>query len=405
MPQFQVTRTQVVQLIAFDTLTASLTIPSLEEPLVDDTIIGQYMVGMCWSSTIRVRLVRLGLDPSVVLTARSRRGIAQVAAAVGSGDSVLTVTTGADAGMWAQDAIDIYWGTHRVGTLLVHLYRLLTVNVRACYVRCVASPVTDSGIDRDRRAIDEDPQTARHYAAATLTYPFQIVNAIWRTAGIQFMLPQVNGVNQLSFDGLHVMPRMAVDNKPRLFKGNGDPTPTSPPNTQPRYNGEDLAEFFSAEHGPGWEARKLNLYMVHRVQGCPRDVWAFTYPLHPWDADTTAPHPCIIVPLYVSPFTRDGLPDPDNANTFTPAWPPPEARNRPLLQLGLTLAHEFGHYIGLRHPRDSAPINTELARRLLMFNNTNGDVLIPQRGLYTNRTTFNDGSAVEARNTVVADLL
>ncbi|MFO0554319.1 MAG: hypothetical protein U0271_38415 [Polyangiaceae bacterium] len=383
MRVIQVTRTRVVQLVGFESRAPSNGTPTLRRPEIDDRLPGRYVVGMVWGDTIEVKFLRLAIDPNVALTLRSRNGHLSLPASAPTGDDgVLQIQTGtAQTADTTDDFVDVYWQSHLVGTLEVKIFRLIRVPVRFYFYFCVGSPTPTSSVDAvNMRRHGLLTATPNRYLY--LTNPFLAVNAIWRSAGIQFDHPGgVETDTELVIPGIQ-------DDSPRLSTGNS----------------ADLGTFLQTVANAGrYQSNAVNMYFIHRIQDASSSTLAITFPLNPWSDEVRAPRPCILVPLYYT-VSQDQL-NSTSDNGYRATYDATATGGISLDEyIGATLAHELGHYLGLRHPHDAVEgggMSILGSKRLLMHNNMDAYYLLPLVRIYTG-DSFNDNGVAEARQTARA---
>lgn len=164
------------------------------------------------------------------------------------------------------------------------------------------------------------------------------INAVWAQAGIQFTMDPLSEI--------------------RLQRSG-------------RVSGEfsygaDCQEMFQQ----GITAGAINVYLVdHDLTFNPAHA-AYTHPV----GDRDGPQPSIIVPNRANSTGGDSLWTQFDAR-FSDGTPLHRTAEQ---HFGHTLAHEIGHYLGLRHPYDPAPRRVSpAAEQLVMHNTTASGSLIP----------------------------
>lgn len=202
------------------------------------------------------------------------------------------------------------------------------------------------------------------------------VNAIWASAGIEFVPPAGEA-------GWRYQP-MEIENDGLAMSGVFNLT-----------DRDQQRRLFEQSVVPG----AINIYFISYIRNLDYDPASRTIGVtqrpgdyHPSDPVRALPQPCILMP------DRYG----DSAgNTI---WTADEVTlcgqrgtHHPELKLGLTLAHEIGHYLNLAHPRDDGDSHKlyPWSQRLLMHNSDPSSYLIPL--CKRDHGPLDDNGVVEAR--------
>lgn len=382
MSTIEIVRARVVLPIRFTSL-ASKTVqrpPTMARPELDDRIPGMEEVGLTWDDGTGAHDIVVGVVRRVEATplrVASRGGLLSfpdAPAGVLSGDELrIRATEGGAHGARHRDTsdwADIYWNDTLLASLKVFIYQRLHVQVRFHYCYCTRDDWTPQRFQEARRAGRIRPMDYMNVTAA-----FDVVNAIWNQAGVEFHARVgFHGANRVeSLKGAEGVPLVA----------NAD-------------FAADKFSFFDGMKTHVQSQRHANIYFVYKLGDIASWLRAVTFPCRPWEvavanAPTASPSGgatpsgsthTAVVPYYLqAPFP--GIVVPCYQLNGTATWTTVE-------DLGCTLAHELGHLFGMRHPSDvphgattDIPAATwGASRRLMMHNLTECHYLIPHTSRY-----------------------
>lgn len=347
--------TRRILLVDFAPVTGQGSVPRADQPPLDKRGYAFWQGGpiltMTQGSEVRLTLQRMNIDETAPLTlsvsgSLEPAGLAERPAGIWTlpgqdtielrfraplaprPEQVLNVGSGRlrdvapDPLAFQYSRVSIHWRNFVVKTLDVFAFEPIRLRIvpRLVYV---------SGLG---------PHPPMPFGQVVTAEALRTVNAVWAQAGIQFTMDPLSEV--------------------RLQRSG-------------RVSGEfsygaDCREMFQQ----GITAGAINVYLVDHDQTFDQAHAAYTHPV----GDTEGPQPSIIVPNRA------------NSTAGTSLWTQFDARlsgGAPLRRtaeqhFGQTLAHEIGHYLGLRHPYDPAPRRVSpAAEQLLMHNTTASGSLIP----------------------------